>query len=198
MKMKPVFLILLTLNLGFSVCSFGKQPFLPDTLSCKFNQIDHFSGYLELPATSLTYALSDISDSTAQTFIQYGLAQIYYHPDRAKLYSQKLQAFLHTHPLVADEPTASANGYLYGGYLPHSRTARLPLFDPVPTEVPKQGIDRLLDLLPSLNFFVTLWGLFSLCCTLVVVILTTVYLIARKNGTTFTLILNHNGQITYL
>lgn len=186
--------ILLALGAEPGFCS---SPLSGDSLMKKLQQADHFKGFIDLPTSSLNYALNGISDSTAQTFVQFGLAQIYYHPDRAKLYSQKLQAFLHTHPLVADEPTDSYDPSLYGSPL-HRRALRLSLSDPVPYELPKHGIDRLLDLLPSFEVFKTLWGIFSLCCTLVVVLITTLYMIARKNGTTFTLILNHKGQTTYL
>lgn len=196
--MKTYLFILCGLLAFIAETGYCSSPLPVDSLMKKMQQVDHFNGFIDLPTSSLHYALNGISDSTAQTFIQFGLAQIYYHPDRAKLYSQKLQAFLHTHPLVADEPTASSDGYLYGGFLPRSRAARLPLFDPVPTDVPKHGIDRLLDLLPSFNFFKAMWGIVSLCCTLAVLLAITLYVLARKNGTTFTLILNRNGQPTNL
>lgn len=174
------------------------SPASGDSLMKKWQQADHFKGLIDLPTSSLHYALSGISDSTAQTFVQFGLAQIYDHPERAKLYAQKLQAFLHTHPLVRDEPADFHDGFLYSGTIPRSSASRLSLYNPAPDERPKHGIDGLLDLLPSFTFFKTLWGIFSLCCTLVVMLATTLYLVGRKNGTTFTLILNHNGQTTHL
>lgn len=187
-------ILLLAACLIWSGRTLSSSPLSTDTLASRLTQAKHFKGLLDLPFPSFHYALSGISDSTAQTFVQYGLAEIYAHPDRAKRYSRKLQSFLREHPLGGTDQAEThnfADSYYYGSSLSnrHSPLLLASASRPYPgmSQSPKNGIERLVDLLPGSWIFSLLWHILSATCTGLVLVLAMVYWLARKEGTTFTI-----------
>lgn len=199
MRTNPTRVVLLAICLIWSGRALSNSSLITDSLTHTLNQAKHFKGLLDLPFPSFHYALSGISDSTAQTFVQYGLAEIYFHPDRAKQYSQKLQSFLQEHPVRGTdqaETLSYPDSYVYGSPQPNRHfplslaSATVP--DPDWNQLPKTGIDWLIDLLLGPWIFSLLWYTFSVTCTILIIVLATMYLVARKEGTTFTIIAHRN------
>ena len=56
-------------------------------------QVVHFTGLLELPASSFCFALSGISQADADAFMLYGLSMIKRHPKKAIRYARRLSEF---------------------------------------------------------------------------------------------------------
>lgn len=201
MKVNFICVILAALCFIRSERALSNSPLPTDSLTHTLNQAKHFKGLLDLPLPSFHYALSGISDSTARTFVQYGLAEIYFHPDRAMRYSRKLQYFLQEHPAKGTnqaETFSYADSYVYGSprtsrYSPPSLASDL-VPDLDGNQSPK-GIDWLITRLPGPWIFSMLWFTLSSTCTILVIMLSIMYLVARKGGTTFTF-LAHQTQPT--
>ena len=203
MKVNFICVILAALCFIRSEQALSNSPLPTDSLTHTLNQAKHFKGLLDLPLPSFHYALSSISDSTARTFVQYGLAEIYFHPDRAMRYSRKLQYFLQEHPAKGTDQAETfsyAGSYVYGS----PRTTRHPPESLAPNSIPDldsnqspKGIDWLITRLPGPWVFSMLCFTLSAICTILVIMLSVMYFVARKGGTTFTFLAHQNQPIRH-
>ncbi|MBC8155666.1 MAG: hypothetical protein H7Z72_22490 [Bacteroidetes bacterium] len=199
MKMNFIRVILVAFCFIWSGRALSNSPLPTDSLTHTLNQAKHFKGLLDLPFPSFHYALSGISDSSARTFVQYGLAEIYFHPDRAMRYSRKLQYFLQEHPAKGTDQAETfsyADSYVYGSPRTTRHSPESFASSSVPelagNQSPKTGIDWLITRLPGPWIFSMLWFTLSATCTILVIALLTMYLVARKGGTTFTFLAHQN------
>ena len=187
MKTNILFVILLAIS-PFVVCA---EDVLLDSLSYQYEHATHFKGFLELPSTSFRYALSDVDDSTALTFVQYGLAQIYFHPGQAKAYAQQLQLFIADHPSLRDYQRTYHDNYSYDPSIPLSTSYLKADLPPASVDDTLTGMDRLLDLVPGAKFLDFLWFMASFLGIMTLLLITVFYVIGKRKGVTYTLFLKY-------
>lgn len=193
--MKTYLIILCSLCIGSVQPGLCLPPSARDVLEArKLAMNNSFAGFLELPPRSFLYALEGVDDSTAQTFVHYGLNQIVRHPDRAKHYALMLKLFLFDHPLVTprqpEETESAGYPYVYGSsYTSPNGKSLLEL--PAVHYPEKEGWQRWL---PGIGFFEGLLSFFSIISSIVVIFCIGMYILIRKGGSTVSLVLDNDIQ----